>query len=74
VTKTLAHLANLAVAWLLGAWMFMLMVGVVHAEWLPQLPTIGFGLALLLSALVTVRALFAALVAEVGKAINGDHR
>lgn len=74
MTKALAHVANLAVAWLVTGWMLMLIVGVVHAEWIPQLPTIGFGLALLLSALTLVRALLSAVLAEVGKAINGGDR
>lgn len=74
MSQFLAHLANLAAAWLMTAWMLMLMVGVVHAEWIPQLPTIGFGLALLLAFLTMVRALVAAVLAEVGKAINGGDR
>ncbi len=74
MSQFLAHLANLAAAWLMTAWMLMLLVGVVHAEWIPQLPTIGFGLALLLGFLTMVRALVAAVLAEVGKAINGGDR
>jgi len=29
-------------------WLFMLLVGVVHAEWLPGLPTIGYWWAVLI--------------------------
>jgi hypothetical protein len=29
-------------------WLFMLAVGIAHAEWLPNLPTIGYWWALLL--------------------------
>lgn len=29
-------------ATLLGAWMFMLTVGVMHGEWLTMMPTIGY--------------------------------
>lgn len=32
----------------LGGWEFMLAVGVIHAEWIPQLPTIGYWWALLI--------------------------
>lgn len=74
MTEFLAHVANLAAAWLVTAWMLMLAVGVVHAEWIPQLPTIGFGLALLLSFLLVVRALVSATLAEISKAINGGIR
>lgn len=74
MSQFLANLANLAAAWLMTAWMLMLMVGVVHAEWIPQLPTIGFGLALLLAFLTMVRAMVAAVLGEVGKAINGSDR
>lgn len=74
MTAFLAHLANLAAAWLTTAWMLMLAVGVVHAEWIPQLPTIGFGLALLLSTLAMIRALVTAALGEIGKAINGSTR
>jgi hypothetical protein len=33
---------------LIGAWAFMLGVGIVHAEWIPQCPTIGYGWSLVL--------------------------
>lgn len=35
-----------------GAWMFMLAVGVIHHEWIPACPTIGFWWALLLCGLI----------------------
>lgn len=74
VSRFLAHAANIAIAWLVTAWLLMLAVGVVRAEWIPALPTIGFRLALLLSMLVTVRAIVAAFLGKIGKAINGDDR
>lgn len=70
----LANLSTLAAAWLVSAWMLMLAVGVVHIEWIPQLPTIGFGLALLLSFLWMIRALAAVVLGQVVKAINGGNR
>jgi uncharacterized membrane protein YiaA len=33
-------------------WVFMLLIGVVHAEWLPALPTIGYWLAVLITFLI----------------------
>lgn len=32
----------------LGAWMFMLLVGVIHHEWIAALPTIGWWSSLLI--------------------------
>lgn len=49
---------GLAIAYALFAgWLFMLAVGVARAEWLPGLPTIGFGSAVLIAGLL--RAAFA---------------
>lgn len=36
-----------ALSALLNGWMFMLAIGVIHAEWLRQLPTIGYWWAVL---------------------------
>lgn len=33
-------------------WLFMLAVGIAHAEWVPALPPIGYGWALVLVALL----------------------
>lgn len=33
-------------------WVFMLLIGVVHAEWLPALPTIGYWWAVLITFLL----------------------
>lgn len=37
---------------LLGGFMFMLAVGVVHHEWIAACPTIGYGWSVLLAALL----------------------
>jgi hypothetical protein len=37
-----AFLILAAGLWALRAWMFMLAVGVIHAEWLPRVPTLGY--------------------------------
>lgn len=34
---------------LFRGWVLMLGVGIVHAEWLPQLPTIGYWVAVLIA-------------------------
>ena len=36
---------------LIGAWAFMVMIGVIHHQWLPDLPTLGWWDALLISVL-----------------------
>lgn len=40
------------IAALLGGWMFMLAVGIVHHEWIRACPTIGFNWSVALAALV----------------------
>lgn len=54
--KTLARIAeNLVLGFLMAllrGWLFMLAVGVAHAEWLPALPTIGYGTSVLIVALL----------------------
>lgn len=72
MTTFFAGLAVVVISWLASAWMFMLLVGVVHAEWLPQLPTIGYGLALLLGALTSAAIAVRALLGSLGTAIWGD--
>lgn len=37
---------------LLAGWSMMLAIGIVHHEWIPQCPTIGFWWAVLLSGLL----------------------
>lgn len=37
-----------------AGWVFMLTVGVIHAQWLHTMPTIGFGPAILVSILVSL--------------------
>lgn len=62
MTKTLASIAVVAASWLITAWLLMVTVGVVHAVWIPQLPTVGFAVALLLSALITARSAIAGIL------------
>lgn len=37
---------------ILGGWLLMLAVGVIHHEWIHSCPTIGFGWSVLLSSLI----------------------
>lgn len=37
---------------LLNGWFFMLIVGAIHAEWIPQLPTIGYWWSVLIVAVL----------------------
>lgn len=54
--KFFAVLATALAVAALNGWVFMLTVGVVHAEWIPALPTIGFGPAVLVATLLGVTA------------------
>ncbi len=42
-----------AIVWaFFGGWLFMITVGVIHAEWLTMMPTVGYGSSLLIFALI----------------------
>lgn len=73
MNEFLAKLTLLAALWLTGAWTLMLGVGIIHADWIPWLPTIGFPTALLLSALTFVRSVVAMAVGYANKAA-GDRK
>jgi hypothetical protein len=45
-------LLTLASSVLIGGWFFMLGVGVIRAEWLPQVPTLGYWWAVLIAYLL----------------------
>jgi len=44
----------LALGALFGGWMFMLTVGVIHGEWLPMMPTIGYWSAVKVSFMLSL--------------------
>lgn len=71
MSSFLSSVALLTIMWLVTAYTLMLGVGIVHAEWISGLPTIGFGLALLLATLGVARAVVAAIVSELMKLVNG---
>lgn len=54
-TITVAACA-VAVGALLGGWLLMLTVGVIHGEWLPMMPTIGYWSAVKVSAMLSIAA------------------
>ncbi len=43
-------LLRAAATWF-AAWMLMIAVGIVHGDWIPALPTIGYGTSLILTAI-----------------------
>jgi len=43
-----------ALASLALGWVFMILVGIIHAEWLPGVPTIGYWWAVLWAVLIRV--------------------
>ena len=69
MTKLLAFTALMAGLWLAGAWAFMLTVGVVHADWIPQLPTVSYRVALLLSAIAVMRTFAGAFIGSISKTV-----
>lgn len=40
--------------WLLCGWALMMLVGVLHHQWWPVIPTMGYGTALLVSLLLHI--------------------
>jgi hypothetical protein len=56
---------------LLEAWLFMLLVGVVHGEWLPMMPTIGWWSSVLVALMVNAGVVATGVVSELVKAIFG---
>lgn len=43
-----------AVGAMLGGWLLMLTVGVIHGEWLPMMPTLGYWSAVKVSAMLSL--------------------
>lgn len=53
-SDAVAEIVTGLVLTLFGAWVFMLLVGVIHHEWVATLPTIGWWLSLLIIVMVDV--------------------
>lgn len=47
-------LVIIAAGTLIGGWLFMLTVGVIHCEWLPMMPTIGYKSAIKVSFMLSI--------------------
>lgn len=54
------------------AWLFMLAVGVVHGEWLPMMPTVGYWSSVLIVLMVTAVVALHAVFNAVASAITGS--
>lgn len=39
---------------MIGGWLFMLTIGVIHGEWLPMMPTIGYWSAVKVSLMLSL--------------------
>ena len=50
----IAALAIIVLGALVGGWIFMLTVGVIHGEWLPMMPTIGYWSAVKVSFMLSL--------------------
>ncbi|WP_433225472.1 hypothetical protein [Actinomadura formosensis] len=70
--RFLAMLALAAIATPIESWALMLAVGVVHGEWLPMMPTLGFFGALRINLAVSLLALVLGVAWAVGRAIEED--
>lgn len=70
--KFLAGLATLAGGWTLSAWLLMLAVGVLHAEWLPAVPPVSYLVALALTVLLGARMVIHVGVATFVKELAED--
>ncbi|MEU5155620.1 hypothetical protein [Glycomyces sp. NPDC021274] len=53
------------------AWLLMLLVGVVHGEWLPMMPTIGYWSSVLVVLMATAITVATTFLAELGKGVVG---
>jgi hypothetical protein len=56
----------------LGAWALMVTVGVVHGEWLPMLPTLGYWNALAITATMAAFTVIGAFLKGLVEGVLGD--
>ncbi|SET51649.1 hypothetical protein [Nonomuraea wenchangensis] len=50
----LLFIAIVVGGWVASAWALMMFVGILHHEWWPVIPTMGYDTALLASAFLTI--------------------
>lgn len=72
--KTLAGLAVLTAGWTLSAWLLMLAIRAIHDDWLPVVPPISYGPALVLTVLLGARMLIGTLVTQFFKDLLDDDK
>lgn len=60
--KVLTALAVMAASWLGTGWFLMLLMGVLHADWWPIIPTMSYGTALAVAAVLMLPNLVKALL------------
>jgi hypothetical protein len=72
MTEFLAAVGAIVIGWPISAYMLMIIAGVIRAEWIPALPTIGYPAALLLTVLLAARAMVGGLVAALIKSATED--
>lgn len=58
----LLMLLALAGSYVITAWTFMLTVGIIHLHWIPQLHTLGYGWALVITMVATLPAVIGGFV------------
>lgn len=69
MTRFVAGLAVITVAVFLGAWMLMLIVGVLHHEWWSFIPTMSYKASLTISFVLMLRLILGHVVGEVAKEV-----
>lgn len=70
MTRFLALLTLIGLAWLVGAWVLMLLVGELHHEWWPQIPTISYSGALKVEGVLLVGVVLGAIVKALAEAVG----
>lgn len=73
MTKFFIYLGVFVATIPLVAWLFMLAVGVIHHEWLPMMPTIGYKSSLIVSG-VAMPLLRLSTFGGSGTSSKGDNR
>lgn len=70
--KGFLSLVCLAAAALISAWGLMIVVGIVHADWIPALPMLGFGTALTITSVTAIFGAVTTFLSELVGALVSD--
>ncbi len=68
--KFFSFLVVLATAWVAGAWCLMLLIGVVHAAWWPEVPTISYWGALQVNLVPILSAVIGVVLKSLAEAVT----